>query len=784
MYTFSITYDSIVTSIVEPKGFAEIKRVIKRDVRTHGLMFEYSDKTVSLGFCDGRSKILEAYDTEGINAEILFSAYSDGSLLFSGIIDLETAKFGEDYIECDIEISSVAIKLSNNSNKRVNIGATENIDGIAITPAADNAIYLFSKRIQKSYESTDDDVINAPMGYLMDVGGSSEENDYVWGFETVVQNKIDGVETYINGFMNDPPMSSSAYIFRATEGGYYTFGLSGSLELMLYDYNVNHWTGDTGTILFKHYRGAVEIDSYTVETHSHTGANLTGTISLFDYSGSKTFDLQVGDDVYLYMTIEVTGVVGASGTDDIAIVVTLLEQNIFTINALTEGIPAWAKCYTIEETLDGLSTILVGANVFCPIFSSGVFKDNVITSGKAIRGMGSEMMTSWKSFMESIGAIFGVGYSIVNDANILVDRMNYFYSGNQILLIDNYSEYSIEPYGYYGSIKLGFERYAEEDDNATDAFSTMAEYSTGIKSKDELVIKSDIIADAYSIEYQRRRVLSESGDTAETFDEDLFVISGVEQSTVTLLAEMGVDVYSVNKIIVPGDITYYAGNPNVSLTGTNAGNYNIFAMGYSTENDETTISVFQSLVTITETVTLSFPIPRLVNERDENFAVAEGMIDSSTQINLRHNPRFMLNRNSEYINSFLKYRGDTDKLILTEYVRNGDITLKQNALPVVDINDPDRLSYILNGNVVLSSINNREALFSPEIIKFKTGLCSDDIDLIVDAHKYNLNGVLSTKNYGYISVINPDGEQVDGYLKELKIQDTTGICEFELIKKA
>jgi len=160
---------------------------------------------------------------------------------------------------------------------------------------------------------------------------------------------------------------------------------------------------------------------------------------------------------------------------------------------------------------------------------NGCGYQNIITNGWQLRKFDRPLMASWTDLMESLGAIFGIGYGIESGV-VKVEAWEYFYANSELIDLGEVGDYEEQICGelIFNHIKLGFNYYADDENlsQTIEDFHTESEWSTPIKNHRGLFEKkSDLILSPFLIESTRRVQYIENPTESFKWDDNLFMIA-------------------------------------------------------------------------------------------------------------------------------------------------------------------------------------------------------------------------------------------------------------------
>lgn len=228
----------------------------------------------------------------------------------------------------------------------------------------------------------------------------------------------------------------------------------------------------------------------------------------------------------------------------------------FKLTETNDALASTCDAISVEKFLRRIIHQLTGSNnkLLSDVFSesgNGKYANNVLTNGLLLRkyvpeqGNTIQMKTSFKSAMESLSAIFGIGwgFELQNDGTyaIRVEPYDFFYDNVVELECNNVAQLkqSSDTDAFYSQLKLGFEdNWKNMSLGGVDAVCTDRNYfidNKAIKygSTSTLELKSKIICEGIAIEYSRRLQFFDdnSGSSDRPNDYALFLIWTIRENT-------------------------------------------------------------------------------------------------------------------------------------------------------------------------------------------------------------------------------------------------------------
>jgi hypothetical protein len=122
----------------------------------------------------------------------------------------------------------------------------------------------------------------------------------------------------------------------------------------------------------------------------------------------------------------------------------------------------------------------------------------------------------------------GIEYLTTGETLVRIEEKSYFFDDSEtVLAFENIPDIDIKVADslYYPSIQVGYSKYADENINTLDDFSTKQTRGTTIRAiNKEKRLLSDVLASGYSIEFTRRDQFLTSGTSGTKHDNDKFFI--------------------------------------------------------------------------------------------------------------------------------------------------------------------------------------------------------------------------------------------------------------------
>jgi len=753
-YRFTLTYnavDTILTPEEEPKNFSSIQSVIKRDFATHGTFYQFTDGALRLEFPGtGKTVLKDAFDADGVDAVVTLlverraSEYDSYVSVFEGQANFIDYEINQDYFVIDFEEISLQTKIMARKEVEYSTEKTTDLEGNAIAPDYSsfnyNSLSFYERSsLQAFFPAGGIQLITIQEGAPVTFLNDGETN----GFESVLDEItfIDGdkanieasysssysvdIETFNDGTTSVDGWSTGAgFEFKADKGvREYSVDVDFTIEGAL---RVGAASGSIffTTFVYDVIRGnevLVEVDIQTV--------GLTGSGQ--DFSFTKSLDIsKTTKRIYLGI-----GTTVSTGSDDVA--VNILDGITIETSWRSQYQDTLVNGNLIHEALDhNLQYITGEANLLHSDFfgrtglgydvdgCGGFFME---TNGNNIRANRKGIIGSLKKRLDSLNAIFNIGHGIQFDDydksayRYRVEQAEYFYQDAELASFDNIEKQSYSE-SYFKDMAFN---------QVLVGFSEFAKEDELPGSKLDfltegswsLPIDALVQGDDGNSSSSIYRIVSDYIASPYLWERTRRVQFSEEPTKTTK--------YDDDLFIVQLEDAY----PNFkqldddSIIVSNSGNF-------GDQPNYVRESYFNFLIR---------PIYNLINH---GFLIAPalfGKLGSS----LVRNSNYKVNDSFTYRRNFLSCLG-----------RSGD--------------------FDVDGDIQKFELENGLQLFDPVLIKFKASMDREQAQEIKLGHQ---NG-LSEKNYGYISVTDPDGNTKQGWVMELKYNPVDQIGDFQLLKKA
>lgn len=477
---FYLVINGVDNEIEEPIGWDQVNIKIKRDDRTHGIIYEFSDGEVDLTFdCPAGAELLRAeYDSLGNDALVqLKFGYIDNNNIFQqqyeGVLNFNSYRLDDvGHVSCSVKNTPFEELLRTRFDTLVDLETDQTLDGDPLVPLDPIDTWLYSKKLVKNYEIEQINIGETPFSvqHTFDINttfvcGDGGSDDYAFGrsfsfsLDSVVIDELkQGIQDQ-SGFFDNIP---EGQIFLVQESGAYDIELdlnfqpfvdaqlapgSGVLSCFpILDCNGNG-SGDTNAwwneiIIDTHFRvedeNNVVVFDNIINTTNYSDPGQANTTCppnadpyffnpiTFNYSLLNVpFEENWSLYVYYRFTLQARFVKQFfdQGFDPIKIDY-LLGNNIlpgtkFKLKALTQTPSSYAGMHWIHETIDRNLEIITGKTM--PLYSEFYGRPEL---GYPDFGCGSKRRTSNGFKIRRFGQDGGTDRPVQTSMGITFDSLN------------------------------------------------------------------------------------------------------------------------------------------------------------------------------------------------------------------------------------------------------------------------------------------------------------------------------------------------------------------------
>ena len=756
-FQFILTYNGNELTIPnsdQPKGLGSLTSTIKRDFDSHGTFFKFTSGDLKLEFIgDGRDFLNNAWNQEGTDAEVSISiqrryTYFDSwTEIYSGQAIMKNREYTQDFFKVDFEEVNAQTKIISRKDVVFASAKDTNLDGGAMTSLMlDNLSDSDPKKIRQQ-SSVDFESFS-----LTALSTSGFPNWSITSASSTVSELKNEIE-----FTNEAKsISINELTTGTTADEKYSLGSRLDMYPKLggddYDVVINFdgsWqidsaTSSSGVILQLKIRevnlfdtGEQIVSETTVSTLTEGGV----TSDSFDYSKSYTISkykpFSVGAEFisrnfYPIVLINPTGgsenaTVTLSG--DLIISATIDTQFPSTTvkGALIHKILDKNLEYVTGETSFLKSTIL--GNIYLGYASTGCLNALTETNGYKARGFTRPIKKSLKDRLDGLKAIYPIGYGVQltdydkTEWEFRLERFDYYYANDQLASFTEIEEDS----------------YREEYFDGLDFNEVEVGYDKYAEDEDQSASLEDF-------------------NTQHNYVLPLKYLLPRDEFNRT-------QKYSLVSNYIGSDYLYeITRRRQFNQKPTSKWKY-----------DEDVFLIFCN--------NPSFPssgVFSVTPSKDTNIENITGITNGDTAFNYEINPRYNFLNHAEIINSALFKKSLNDTIYTNTVENNSNLSFNYKSSYNPCVGDLERRQKSMGDNILIGENDYGQRKFDPIKITFRAAMTTEKSDNIMLGHRNGLN----SGNYGYITVLNPDNEEISGWLISLSYNPVDEIGEFELVKKA
>lgn len=507
-----------------PDGWDEQLVTITRSPSYYGLV---RTRSVGLRFLkDGYDWIQNVYEKEGTEFQIYIDSYEyvekpvdKFRLFFPGIVDLSTYNVGENFVEVDINETSLARKFMSRDDVKINMSKTTSIEGVELGPNEPVINQINEREISLRAVYKKDENVSA-IGTTLSLLDAN-----VSGVVAPMTIDTSNIDNLVLGPAGNIDSQSSIFYNKLDENSYIT--IKGNLNCTLSNGPGN--ISGVRHVAFRNYDDT--LSSYTEEIiYSTPGENYEPVTFInidIDLSFSIDPDRQLAFVIY------------ANQPDfyQVRFFFTDLTINQNVIYETTES-PGHLILETGERICEAIAD------------QTGVFKSNllgridagyevdgkaayqIIHSGKQIRNIpDSYPAISLKDYFDSLNAQRNVGlgieYDSTNQPYFRLEEKEHFFSGEVIATIHNVTELTkkVAREWIYSGIEVGYEKAEYEFLDGLLEYNNKFEWTNSAITtiKNLLSLISKFRADGIGIEKIRRLQYKDFPTTDSKEDNDIFI---------------------------------------------------------------------------------------------------------------------------------------------------------------------------------------------------------------------------------------------------------------------
>ena len=811
---FLLNDGSNLITISEPIKWDDIDINISFDEDTFGYKFEFTDGDVLLEFdsAAGGDILRALYLLDGVDAfaslkfgEIMsndeFLVHYEAELNFSSYIA------DKNVVKMSVERRSFQDLFRSRYDTKVDLFRNTTLDGNSSVPPITTDLYLHPNFLKKDAELLYNQVVDPLVSLAA-------------GQRTIpVPMKI--TKGGIDGLMDVTPIDSPSFDQGIGQFYYSGFDLpEGVISITLKvscKMDALITIPNNGAAYFPGFQISQFKDVSDTLTTVATAEFLNGApimvAGTYGIDGFISQDFVIERDSMMTIRIGLIQLQSGSGANVTSIEFTNLDGIFIEVEEIASSEPAVVKSLKIHEAIDKqIELILSQPNKLKSDFLGridlgypvdGCASENVINSGKMVRGFDPILNMSAKSWYDDLSAIYCMGLSIERDIEgvefVRFEELPYFFRDIQVFRFDNVANYSksVNKKVTFNELKLGYKNYPNDNEaGSLGEHLTEFEYLTPIrKFKKKFTKISNWILSSGYIELTKRKGLEEDPSAEYKTDDNIFMVDAMDAVTNVVLSVDFVEATSsINVLsdfvfditVAPGDVVTVTG------TGSNNRDFIVGSIVVDFESLEWKIIVQEGIVDelgANATLDMNAVVDRVQSKRDRDYIGSDGQFisgvspeaarDVSRMYNLGQQVKRVMLRWAKYFNSGLKNKEHTSRIrfVIGKNRTDFGTRLKDG----VECNfESGTGTYTDNYDDYLVAFAGAKSLFSGNIIKFKWVMCWNDYNDLRKAYEGRSPDAV---DYGYISLPNPEGIFEQGYPRKLNYNPVTQELTGELYEK-
>lgn len=525
-----------VTLEDDPEGWDTVKKVYSRDLKRLGV---FRKRTAALKFVgDGLDYCVELFEltgTESVMNVIVMQKkdYEDAwELEYEGVgkfnpFDLE---WGEDLapsVSIEFEDSGFHNKFLTRSETLVNIGNTVTAEGLDIGEMPVRTIQVHQRVVQENNNFTistinkyygapsfpDPEYIKADFGHVVPCEKISGDTDFI---ETPTDYLIENAPMFC-GFL----AQNTAFTIRTniTASGNVKIGLTGLADVKF---------------IIRQYTDESDLNIYTdtvIFTEPLSGASDEVVPFSVNFDLTNEITLAQGHAFTIACIARLSG--GQEAIYDI--VYTVCTVDIQLIQNFDEYITNCHYRYEFMKRLVQLATDQedcfksdVLGRTDLGYVSNGRFYNNVLFSGKQLRGLLDYPTWSFDRSLKSVKGIWNMGCGIEKIGGkfkVVVEELPYFFRGDISVTLHNVTKLkrTVNESFTFSEVRVGYEKAEYEQVNGLEEYNNKCVFTTFIKSDTNILdLISPERADGYGMEFARRKNWRVAASEDTPYDNEVF----------------------------------------------------------------------------------------------------------------------------------------------------------------------------------------------------------------------------------------------------------------------
>ena len=531
--------------IEEPVGFDAFKPILRRDVRSHGVMFEFTEQR--LGFYKKAYSIVKReYEEMGVEGDLLLlieytTNGSDWQEFYRGTLSfMQYEEVKETHNQINIGIAQLGNHMTvyNREDVKVDLDTLIGVDGAElpsysglgkIIDIPSKSIKMVNRTTLENYVAEQHTIHSAYYYIKIPFGEASSSQIPTFNSSSISTVISRPWEQPL--FVNEESKECVSTNFEITGQGSITVSTYqdgsdpshffwASLYIQVYDTNNN--------VIHN-----IVVDEDTLHAKIRHD---------FTYDINEILPIQRG---YKLTAVLRCRSVRADFTSNIYIIFSKSTKIAITTNSRCNE--SESNIYMLHEALSKVAESITNGNVKVKsdyygrtdsqpyaAAADGHGSLRCITNGYQLRrakmtdNTTPSVAVSWKELYEALKAIDNVGYGFIDNNTIRVEPWKWFYNDEIILRctdIDKITR-SVDHERCYNTLTVGYDKWEAEEQSGIDGFHGKRQYVLNLKkTKVNVEQICKFVADSYAIEATRRQQFSEEHSSKDwRYDNNIFIL--------------------------------------------------------------------------------------------------------------------------------------------------------------------------------------------------------------------------------------------------------------------
>jgi hypothetical protein len=594
---------------VAPVGWQGLRYLFARDTLYHGVMLTGSAsltfwktgaaylRTLYEGGVVAGGQVIPAGGIDAVCAVNVFERDPNefrNALALRQQVDFTTYRSSAQGVEVKLKETGFATSVLARADSEVDLFGVTSLGGGFLAPPAPVSVRMHSQMLRLKYEASQKLDLNLSPGLMFSNDGDlSHEQLLYFGFDTQADNDF-GLEPVGGGFIaaGETGSDSAAPIYVAKENGTFKVSLKLSAHVEAHTQKVGLATRQFRQVETKYHLRVSGNDAQTIELAPPK--NIEGLDGDYEediniQAVTYTFDLKVGDAIYLYADYYVHRL-NATNLDPYQATLTARIKAGSYLRITAESTTRETNCvgvYIYEALKHLVAAMTDGGEFYSEYFGrtdtfpayavDGPGSRRFLTNGFCLRGfplptdfyaVADDGIDPRKPFTGSFSKVYssldaidclGLGIEQRNGKPTLrIEPRSHWFQSKESLSLGVVQNPSKTPYipGFHNEVHVGYQRWQSGAAVGLDEFNGQRTYALPLTSqKATYSVLSDLITAGYLIEQTRRKQFVMGTNAEGNADQDLFLISLNRSASGQLITEKNEAFSSVTGILSP-ETTY------------------------------------------------------------------------------------------------------------------------------------------------------------------------------------------------------------------------------------